>query len=119
MPILLRSYTSTYGRGHGRPARKQAPANLSTLPVPSLSVPKSGVSCLGLVRCREAQLLVKYKVPMQWTFIEGLLCARHQVCLPPSRTFSQPGKRVHVSPSCEARDGAEVEVDGSKVAPAG
>lgn len=119
MPILLRSYTSTYRRGHGCAARKQAPANLSTLPVPLFSVPNSGVSCLGLVRCREAQLLVKYKVPMQRTFIEGLLCARHQVCLPPSRTFCQPGKRVLVSPSCEARDGAEVEVDGSKVAPAG
>lgn len=55
---------------------------------------------------------------MQRTFIEGLLCARHQVCLLPSRTFSQTGKRVFVSPRCEARDRTEVEVDGGKVAPA-
>lgn len=63
-------------------------------------------------------MLVKYKVPMQRTFTEGLLCARHQVCLPPSHTFCQPGKRMLVSPRWEARDGTEVEVDGGKVAPA-
>lgn len=61
---------------------------------------------------------MKYKVLMQRTFIESLLCAEHQVCLPPSCTFCQTGKKVIVSPRCEAREGTEVEVDGGKVGPA-
>lgn len=38
---------------------------------------------------------------MQVAFIEGLLRVEHQVCLPSSCTFHQPGKRVLMGPRCE------------------